>query len=192
MDNTLYRILSLTYTAEQLDSPLSLEDLLNSTQIGFQLNALKKKKLLENWHRCICLYSPTLTQATIALLYKSIRLAWRSNRCGVMFCILCFCHVLFFCLVFSFAMSSPFSSVSSGLVISSTPFTCAHFSSAEPCHQSLSPPYLFSRLVIVISQILTVTHVVKSGLSLLLLPLLSSLFFGFCLVLVISCHIRSV
>ena len=89
---------------------------------------------------------------------------------NVTFCIFCFCHVLRFCLVFSSAMSSPFSSVPSRLVISSTPFACVHY------HQLHSltnhpPQYLVSRFAI--CQILTLSHV-KSELSLLPAPLLSS------------------
>jgi len=46
-------------------------------------------------------------------------------------------------------------------VISPTPFTCAHLSTAVPCHQSLSPQYLVYQFVHSICQILTVTDLVK-------------------------------
>ena len=45
----------------------------------------------------------------------------------------------------------------------STPFTCAHLSSAVHCHQSLPPQYLVSRFVHRICQLFTVTDLLYSS-----------------------------
>ena len=104
-----------------------------------------------------------LIESTVGSLFWDKRLfqfrkSYLCLSCSAFYVFVMFCVSVYFLVLLCPRLIS---SVLFGLVISSTPFTCTHFSSAEPCHQSLSPQYSVSQLFIVICQIVTVTHVVS-------------------------------